>query len=77
MRTGRRRPGSVGIDAVPPEPTPLPDAPQPPAPPRDDECCQSGCERCVWVCYNEARRAYEQDYVRWLEQAEAALRAFD
>lgn len=65
------------MSAVSHEPNTLPDAPQPPQPPRDDECCQSGCENCVWVCYDEARRAYEQDYAHWLAQAEAALRASD
>ena len=25
--------------------------PQPPDPPVDGECCQRGCEFCVWVVY--------------------------
>lgn len=52
-------------------------APQPPDPPQDGECCESGCENCVWTVYGEARRRYEVDYAAWLERAEARLAAED
>lgn len=32
-----------------------------PAPPADGECCESGCEPCVWDTYYE-------DLRRWQEQ---------
>lgn len=48
------------------------DAP-PPAPeaPVDGECCQRGCEFCVWVVYHEAQRKYEQAYAQWLARRSA------
>ncbi|MDG4594157.1 MAG: oxidoreductase-like domain-containing protein [Candidatus Contendobacter sp.] len=37
----------------------LPPPPKPPQPPVEGECCERGCERCVWVYYHEAMRRYE------------------
>lgn len=48
-------------------------APQPPEPPQDGECCESGCEDCVWTRYADARRAYEAAYAEWLARAERRL----
>ncbi|HCB12341.1 MAG TPA: hypothetical protein DEP36_02035 [Gammaproteobacteria bacterium] len=31
----------------------------PPKPPVPGECCERGCENCVWVFYHEAQRRYE------------------
>ncbi|MCP5157852.1 MAG: hypothetical protein H6974_16330 [Gammaproteobacteria bacterium] len=31
----------------------------PPKPPIPGECCERGCENCVWVFYYEAQRRYE------------------
>ena len=44
------------------------DDPQPKAPdmPLDSECCESGCERCVWTVYREDRADYERRYAEWL-----------
>ncbi|MGH8563055.1 MAG: oxidoreductase-like domain-containing protein [Gammaproteobacteria bacterium] len=40
-----------------------PDLPPPPARPGPGECCEGGCDLCVWVYYE---RAYE----RWSQQCE-------
>lgn len=56
-----------------PESLPLDQAPRPPEPPHEGECCESGCEDCVWIRYNAARRAYELAYAQWLERAEQRL----
>lgn len=34
--------------------------PPKPEPPDDGECCGRGCERCVWVYYEEALDRWEQ-----------------
>jgi hypothetical protein len=39
-----------------------PVAPEPPIP---GECCERGCEFCVWVVYHEALRKYEKAYAEW------------
>lgn len=51
---------------------PMPDAPQeidpkpmPPEPPVHGECCERGCENCVWMYYYEALRSYEQACAQW------------
>ncbi|MFZ1641915.1 MAG: oxidoreductase-like domain-containing protein [Candidatus Contendobacter sp.] len=43
------------------ETPPLSPAPllPPPKPPVEGECCERGCELCVWVYYHEAMRRYE------------------
>ncbi|MDS4027145.1 MAG: oxidoreductase-like domain-containing protein [Candidatus Contendobacter sp.] len=33
--------------------------PAPPKPPVPGECCERGCENCVWVFYYEAQRRHE------------------
>lgn len=30
-----------------------------PLPPGDYECCESGCDRCVWDIYREAMQEWE------------------
>ncbi|MCC8999576.1 MAG: oxidoreductase-like domain-containing protein [Candidatus Contendobacter sp.] len=44
---------------MPPEPVALHSQPIPPKPPIPGECCERGCENCVWVFYYEALRRYE------------------
>ena len=39
------------------QPPPLNDKPQPPAP---NECCESGCDPCVWDIYRAALQQWEQ-----------------
>lgn len=49
------------------------DAQRPPAPvcPRDDECCQSGCDPCVFDRYAEELERYRAALRRWEEQSAA------
>ena len=55
-------------DSPPDDPAPLPpDAPQ------EGECCESGCEDCVWTRYSAARRDYESAYAAWLDRVERRL----
>lgn len=43
----------------------LPELELPPRPeaPHHGECCGRGCERCVYVCYEEANRRWEERVV--------------
>ncbi len=45
--------------------------PQPPERPGDDECCQSGCDPCVFDFYAEALQRYREELAAW-EAREAA-----
>jgi len=42
------------------DPMPLP--PQKPAP---AECCEAGCERCVFDLYAEALQSYQRELAAW------------
>lgn len=33
-----------------------------PTPPGDNECCESGCDPCVWDLYYEDLRDWQQEY---------------
>jgi hypothetical protein len=39
--------------------------PQPPRAPEPGECCQSGCERCVYDTYWDAFAEYEDALKAW------------
>ena len=39
--------------------------PEPPRAPEADECCQSGCERCVYDRYLSALERYEAALEAW------------
>jgi len=49
-------------------PEPFPPPPLPPKPPVEGECCGRGCEYCVWVYYDQARRRYEAALAQWRER---------
>ena len=49
-------------------PEPFPPPPPPPKPPVEGECCGRGCEYCVWVYYDQARRRYEAALAQWRER---------
>lgn len=40
--------------------------PEAPPPPGDNECCDSGCERCVWTIHAEAVVAWREQHAAWL-----------
>ena len=39
--------------------------PEPPREPGTDECCQSGCDPCVFDLYWQAYERYEQALTQW------------
>ena len=39
--------------------------PQPPREPEAGECCQSGCDPCVFDLYWQACKRYEQALTEW------------
>lgn len=47
----------------------LPPKPEPPAP---NECCESGCDPCVYDLYYEALREWEAEVARLKAAADAA-----
>ena len=45
-------------------------APEPPERPGDNQCCQSGCEPCIFDLYAEDMQAWRDDFRAWeLRQA--------
>lgn len=56
-------PGCTANDRAGDDPQPLP-----PDMPGESECCESGCERCVWTVYQEEKREYERRYAEWLQR---------
>jgi hypothetical protein len=47
-------------------------APIAPTPPEAGECCQSGCEPCVYDRYWDALDSYEKKLAEWREKRSAA-----
>lgn len=39
--------------------------PVPPERPQADECCNGGCERCIFDVYADARERYEAEVAAW------------
>lgn len=42
--------------------------PEPPVPPRPEECCGRGCDPCVYDLYEEALERYEVRLKQWQER---------
>ncbi|WP_348674615.1 oxidoreductase-like domain-containing protein [uncultured Abyssibacter sp.] len=42
--------------------------PQPPEKPLDSDCCETGCDPCVWDMYSDQVRAYERALKAWQER---------
>ncbi|MGH8616695.1 MAG: oxidoreductase-like domain-containing protein [Burkholderiales bacterium] len=42
--------------------------PEPPRAPYPHECCDSGCEPCVYDLYAEALRQYEENLAAWQQR---------
>ena len=46
--------------------TSMPDAmPEPPLPPDIDDCCGSGCDRCIFDLHELAMETYQQALREW------------
>jgi hypothetical protein len=45
-----------------------PPKPVPPKPPVPGECCERGCEWCMWTYYYEAQRRYETAEADWQQR---------
>ncbi|MET4001146.1 hypothetical protein ABIE60_003169 [Marinobacterium sp. MBR-109] len=43
-----------------------------PTPPADGECCENGCEPCVWDTYYEALRQWQEEQSRREKESEDA-----
>jgi len=65
MAAGDSRAALGEVPVTSPEPSP---PPLPPQPPVEGECCGRGCEYCVWVYYDQARRRYEAALAQWRER---------
>lgn len=46
--------------------------PTPPERPGDNECCQSGCEPCIFDMYAEELQAYREALSAWEARRDAA-----
>ncbi|WP_374356601.1 oxidoreductase-like domain-containing protein [Chitinimonas sp.] len=46
----------------------IPPRPEPPIPPDDGLCCNSGCELCVWDYYNQELADYRRALAQWQAQ---------
>ena len=54
-----------------------PDLPPPPQEPHPDECCGRGCERCVYVYYEEAVQRWEERVALLKEEYQSGTGAQD
>jgi len=52
---------------IPSDESPIP-PPIPPKPPVPGECCERGCEMCMWDYYYQAQTRYEAAYADWQQR---------
>lgn len=43
-----------------------------PIPPADGECCENGCEPCIWDTYYEALRLWQEEQDQKQKESENA-----
>ncbi|MDK2125079.1 oxidoreductase-like domain-containing protein [Parachitinimonas caeni] len=43
----------------------IPPRPEPPVAPDPAQCCDSGCQPCIWDLYNEEVAQYRQALAEW------------
>lgn len=48
--------------------------PSPPEPPEPGDCCQGGCERCVYDLYADAMDRYRDALRAWQARHDAPVR---
>ncbi len=48
-----------------------------PTPPADSECCESGCEPCVWDTYYEELRLWQEEQKKLKEQEDSSRKQDD
>ncbi|MBB87925.1 oxidoreductase-like domain-containing protein [Abyssibacter sp.] len=46
--------------------------PNPPEKPLPFDCCETGCDPCVWDMYADQQRAYERALTAWRQRNPAA-----
>lgn len=51
--------------------------PEPPRRPADEECCQSGCDPCVFDRYSEALEQYRAELRAWEAKRAASQESGD
>jgi hypothetical protein len=64
--TGERDPRMVQHTTRPDDPPPLP-----PEKPLPSDCCEGGCDPCVFESYEEALAHYRDELARWKARREA------
>ena len=47
--------------------------PQPPEPPLPSDCCDSGCDPCVYDLYHEALQLYRERLALWQQRHPDAI----
>lgn len=62
---GSPPPGAALRDPAAPEDDPRP---QPPEPPLPSDCCDSGCDPCIYDLYNDELQLYRQRLADWLQR---------
>jgi hypothetical protein len=55
----------AGEDRRGPPTAPADPMPEPPLQPEPEDCCGSGCARCVFDLYEDARERYDQALREW------------
>lgn len=48
--------------------------PVPPVRPEAEDCCNGGCDRCVFDLYQDALERYEAELRAWLQRRSGARR---
>jgi Oxidoreductase-like protein, N-terminal len=52
-----------------------PALPPRPTPPRPEDCCGSGCVRCIYTVYDDAMLAWEREVERIVAESKVSSRA--
>lgn len=68
LHAGPRPPVDLSRANTPPAAGDTPDdpRPQPPEAPLPSDCCDSGCDPCVYDLYNDELQLYRERLAQWL-----------